>query len=48
MTPELLSVARQPQWDIPIHALLKAVVVSYHDCRLGFHPIELRGELLDH
>ena len=23
-------------------------MVSYHDCRLGFHPIELRGELLDH
>ena len=38
----------QPQLDIPIDTFLKAIMVSHHDRRLGFHPIEIWGELLDH
>ena len=45
---ELLWVTGQPWRDIPIDTFLKADVVSYHDCRLGFHSIKILGELLDH
>ena len=46
--PELLSVMGHPKRDVPIDTFLKAVVVSNHDRRLGFHSIEILEELFDH